>query len=42
MAKLISHKSILKFANVRHEVYSEFADFNQVLGVKVTVIFVKK
>ncbi|XP_045174031.2 twinkle mtDNA helicase-like isoform X2 [Mercenaria mercenaria] len=34
MSKLISHKAIVTFANVRQEVYSEFADFQQVAGVK--------
>ncbi|XP_060557003.1 twinkle mtDNA helicase-like [Ruditapes philippinarum] len=33
-SKLMSHQSILTFANVRQEVYAEFADFNQVSGVK--------
>jgi hypothetical protein len=39
-SKLMSHQSILTFANVRQEVYAEFADFNQVSGVKV--IFVRQ
>lgn len=35
-ARLISHKAIVTFSNVRQEVYSEFAHYKQVAGVQVS------
>jgi hypothetical protein len=35
VARLLSHKAIVTFENMRQEVFSEFAHYKQVAGVQV-------